>query len=119
MYAELRAPLVARIAKLQERLAQPHEELEKLPQQSFLRGAFWTRLPTDVDGREWLRRYLQAVEIMPARHRGGKFDQTRIRLHWLGGSVTDDADMRTEDDDRELEEAQRQWNAFLGASESA
>jgi hypothetical protein len=31
------------------------------------------------------------------------FDQTRIRLHWLSGAVTDDADMRAEQDDTELD----------------
>jgi hypothetical protein len=105
-YASLRAPLVARRDELQAKLASPRAELERLPSPWSGRGP-QDIIPQSVDGREWLRKYLTQVEIKPAKHRGGRFDPSRVRLHWIGGTVTTDADMRSEEDD----EAQREWNA--------
>jgi site-specific DNA recombinase len=92
LYAELRAPLVARIEALKDALSRPRAELEKLPQPSWIRGPL-SKLPKGVQGREYLRRYLEAVEVMPARHRGGRFEGGRVKLHWIGGQVTTDADL--------------------------
>jgi DNA invertase Pin-like site-specific DNA recombinase len=107
-YAELNAPLLATEAELEERLSQPRAELERLPSPWSGRGP-QDIIPQSVDGREWLRKYLTQVEIKPAKHRGGRFDPSRVRLHWIGGTVTTDADMRSEEDD----EAQREWNELV------
>jgi hypothetical protein len=100
MYAELRAPLVKRIEELTETLSKPRAELERLPSPWSARGyKAITTIPESVDGRAWLRKYLSAVEVMSARHRGGRFDPTRVRLHWLSGDVTTDADLRALEED--------------------
>jgi site-specific DNA recombinase len=96
VYAKAYDPLTARIAELTEKLSRPRAELEKLPGASFLRGAFWKRLPEDVDGRAYLRTFLSSVEVMPASTKGGRFDGSRVKLHWLSGEVTSDSDLRTE-----------------------
>jgi hypothetical protein len=92
LYAELRAPLVARIEALKDALSRPRAELAKLPEPSWIRGPL-SKLPEGVQSREYLRRYLEAVEVMPARHRGGRFEGGRVKLHWIGGQVTTDADL--------------------------
>jgi site-specific DNA recombinase len=110
MYAELWAPLVKRIEELTEKLSRPRAELERLPQPSWMRTPL-DKLPMGIDGRTHLRKYLDQVEIMPANHRGGRFDPTRVRLHWIGGTVTTHADMRSPEDD----EAQREYNRLVEA----
>jgi DNA invertase Pin-like site-specific DNA recombinase len=109
-YASLRAPLVARRDELQAKLASPRAELERLPSPWSHRGYQATvTIPEAVDGRAWLRRYLTQVEIMPARKRGVRFSGTRVRLHWIDGTVTTDDDLKTEEDD----EAQREYNRIV------
>ena len=59
------------ITELEAKLSQPRAELEQLPKPSFNRGRLDV-IPKGVDGREWLRKYLTAVEVKPAKHRGGR-----------------------------------------------
>jgi DNA invertase Pin-like site-specific DNA recombinase len=92
VYAELRAPLIERIDTLKDRLSRPRAELEKLPEPSWIRTGL-SKLPEGVDGREYLRGFLKHVEILPARKRGVRFSGDRVRLHWLSGDVTTDADL--------------------------
>ena len=91
LYADLRTTLLERISNLRQALSQPAAELEQLPKSSWERGPL-TKLPQGVEGREWLRYYLKAVEIMPARKRGVRFDGSRVRLHWVDGRITNDDD---------------------------
>jgi len=50
------------------------------------------------------------VEVMPEKHRGGRFDGSRVRLHWLGGTVTTDDDMRSDETDADA--GIEAWNAM-------
>jgi DNA invertase Pin-like site-specific DNA recombinase len=97
IYAELEGPLVARIEELSQKLASPRAELERLPQPSLIRGR-QDVIPKGLDGRDFIRRFLTSVEVMPAKHRGGRFDPIRVRLHWIGGEVTHDDDLRSGED---------------------
>ncbi len=93
LYAELQPPLVDRIASLTEKLSRPRAELEALPVgPKWVRGRL-SQIPKDVDGREYLRSFLKAVEVMPAEKQGGRFDGSRVVLHWIGGDVTHDEDV--------------------------
>jgi hypothetical protein len=111
LYAELRVPLVTRIAELQDKLSRPQAEIERL-QPPFSSRGFTAKFGKGVDGRAYLRTVLSAVEINPAKHRGGRFDRTRVKLHWRSGDVTTDTDMRSDeaaDDDADIEA----WNAMV------
>jgi hypothetical protein len=115
LVAELRGPLVARIEELKDALSRPRAELERLPQPSFMRGR-QDVIPHGVDGRAYLRKYLESVEVMPAKAKGVRFSGGRVKLHWLGGQVTTDEDLSLIDSAAEDDAAQISWNEMMPRS---
>jgi len=94
VYSALTSKMLARMDELKEALSRPQAELDRLPQSkpSWIRGS-QSKMPEGIEGREYLRRFLKAVEVLPARKRGVRFEGGRVKLHWIGGQVTTDADL--------------------------
>ena len=113
-YASLADPLYDAKDEVTAELERLLTKREALPvASSFLKGIFWRELPgaTIAERRQYLRKFLEAVIVHPAKVPRGPFDSSRIELAWQGGEHTTDIDLRALDNEG-VDDAQ-EWNRYL------